>query len=143
MTFLIQQTITYALPLMLVALAGVFSERSGVINLALEGTMIMGAFVGVLFVRAMENTVGVQLALLEENYMAFQFLEVGAMLISAIAGAIFSLLLSLAAIKFKSDQTITGTALNLFAPAYVVFMILIIASQSTLSLHNIDTASMF
>lgn len=41
----------YAIPLMIVALAGIFAERSGVINLALEGIMIFGAFIGVLFVR--------------------------------------------------------------------------------------------
>lgn len=44
MTFLIQQTMIYAVPLMIVALAGVFAERSGIINLALEGIMILGAF---------------------------------------------------------------------------------------------------
>ena len=46
MTFLIQQTLIYAVPLMIVALAGVFAERSGIINLALEGIMIFGAFTG-------------------------------------------------------------------------------------------------
>ena len=51
MTFLIQQTMLFAVPLMIVALAGVFSERSGIINLALEGIMIFGAFIGVLAVR--------------------------------------------------------------------------------------------
>ena len=51
MSFLIQQTLIYAVPLMIVALAGVFSERSGIINLALEGIMIFGAFIGVLFMR--------------------------------------------------------------------------------------------
>lgn len=56
MTFLIQQTLIYAVPLMLVALAGVFAERSGIINLALEGIMIFGAFTGVLFVRVMQST---------------------------------------------------------------------------------------
>ena len=50
MTFLIQQTLLYAVPLMIVALAGVFAERSDIINLALEGIMIFGAFIGVLFV---------------------------------------------------------------------------------------------
>ena len=49
MTFIIQQTLLYAVPLMIVALAGVFAERSGIINLALEGIMIFGAFIGVLF----------------------------------------------------------------------------------------------
>ncbi|MBQ6601217.1 MAG: ABC transporter permease, partial [Clostridia bacterium] len=54
MTFLIQQTIIYAVPLMLIALAGVFAERSGIINLALEGMMIFGAFTGVLFINIMQ-----------------------------------------------------------------------------------------
>ena len=56
MTFLIQQTLIYAVPLMIVALAGVFAERSGIINLALEGIMIFGAFIGVLFVRLMQGS---------------------------------------------------------------------------------------
>ena len=55
MTFLIQQTMIYAVPLMIVALAGVFAERSGIINLALEGIMILGAFIGVLFVNIMQT----------------------------------------------------------------------------------------
>ena len=49
MTFLVQQTLIYAIPLMIVALAGVFAERSGIINLALEGIMIFGAFCGCVF----------------------------------------------------------------------------------------------
>ena len=56
MTFLIQQTMLYAIPLMIVALAGVFAERSGIINLALEGIMIFGAFIGVLFVNLRRAT---------------------------------------------------------------------------------------
>ena len=55
MTFIVQQTLLFAVPLMIVALAGVFAERSGIINLALEGIMIFGAFVGVLFVRSMQE----------------------------------------------------------------------------------------
>ena len=55
MVFLIQQTMIYAVPLMIVALAGVCAERSGVINLALEGIMIFGAFMGVLFVRMFQD----------------------------------------------------------------------------------------
>ena len=55
MSFLIRQTLIYAIPLMIVALAGIFAERSGVINLALEGIMIFGAFIGVLFVRLVQQ----------------------------------------------------------------------------------------
>jgi len=143
MTFLIQQTVTYALPLMIVALAGVFSERSGTINLALEGIMIIGAYIGVLFVRGMEGTVWIRLALAEQSYLSFQLLEIAAMLVAACAGAVFSLLLTLAAIRFKSDQTITGTALNLIAPAFTVFGILLLTNQTTLTLQNIDTSAMF
>ena len=56
MAFLIQQTIIYTIPLIIVALAGVFAERSGVINLALEGIMIIGAFVGAWFIRIIQGT---------------------------------------------------------------------------------------
>lgn len=56
MTFLIQQTLIYAVPLMIVALAGVFAERSGIINLALEGIMVFGAFIGVWFVRILQTS---------------------------------------------------------------------------------------
>ena len=55
MTLLIQDTLTYTIPLLIVALAGIFAERSGIINLALEGIMIFGAFIGVLFVRMMQD----------------------------------------------------------------------------------------
>lgn len=57
MSFLIRQTLIYAVPLMIVALAGIFAERSGIINLALEGIMIFGAFIGV-FVCASGTAVG-------------------------------------------------------------------------------------
>ena len=53
MAFLIRQTLIYAIPLMVVALAGVFAERSGIINLALEGMMIFGAYIGVVCINVM------------------------------------------------------------------------------------------
>ena len=69
MTFLIQQTLLYAVPLMIVALAGVFAERSGIVNLALEGIMIFGAFVGVLFVRIMQGADVFQTAKATGNWL--------------------------------------------------------------------------
>ena len=68
MTFLVQQTLIYAVPLMIVALAGVFAERSGIINLALEGIMIFGAFIGVLFVRLMQGSAAVVTAQQSGNW---------------------------------------------------------------------------
>jgi simple sugar transport system permease protein len=125
MVFLIQQTLTYAIPLMIVALAGVFAERSGIINLALEGIMIFGAFVGVLFVKYMqEGTLFTP--------QSGQWLLLLTMVICAFFGALFSLLLSFSAVSLKADQTIGGTALNLLAPALVLFLINVLAKQNVL-----------
>ena len=160
MSFLIQQTLLFAIPLMIVALAGVFSERSGIINLALEGIMIMGAFIGVLAVRLLQaspafqeaaehvrqlglytsgNTKAMTMSIEEINksaWLTLQGMEVLCMLIAAAAGAIFSLLLSFASINLKADQTIGGTALNLLAPAISLFLIRILVNQNTMGMAN-------
>ena len=143
MTFLIQQTLLYAVPLMIVALAGVFAERSGIINLALEGIMIFGAFVGVLFIRIMQGMDVFQAAFAAKNWMALQGMELLAMAVAALLGAVFSLLLSFASVNLRADQTIGGTALNLMAPALVLFLIRIIANQNTLQMTEGDAASWF
>ena len=143
MTFIIQQTLLYAVPLMIVALAGVFAERSGIINLALEGIMIFGAFIGVLFVRTMQNFDLFTNAVRQGNWLTLQGLEIMAMLVAAILGAAFSLLLSFASVNLKADQTIGGTALNLMAPALVLFLVRILANQNTLQMQTGDAASWF
>ena len=136
MVFLVQQTLLFAVPLMIVALAGVCAERSGVINLALEGIMIFGAFVGVLFIRIMQaNNIFGQ----EQG----QILMILAMLVAAVCGAIFSLLLAFSAINLKADQTIGGTALNMLSPAIVLFFINLIAQQNTLGMAKGGAASWF
>ena len=66
-----------------------------------------------------------------------------AMVVAALLGAIFSLLLSFASINLRADQTIGGTALNLMAPALVLFFIRIIANQNTLQMADGDAASWF
>ena len=143
MTFIIQQTLLYAVPLMIVALAGVFAERSGIINLALEGIMIFGAFIGVLFVRSMQEFDVFLNAVKAGDWLTLQGLEMLAMLVAAIMGALFSLLLSFASVHLKADQTIGGTALNLMAPALVLFLVRILANQNTLQMVTGDAASWF
>lgn len=134
MAFLIQQTLIYTVPLILVALAGVFAERSGIINLALEGIMIIGAFAGAWFVRSMQIS-GFPVG-------KAQLLLILALLVTAASGAVFSLLLSFSAIKMKADQTIGGTALNLLAPAVVLFLVNIMFQQNSLNLRY-DAPSWF
>ena len=125
MVFLIQQTLIYAVPLLIVALAGVFAERSGIINLALEGIMIFGAFTGLMFIRIMQDY---NLFAKEQG----QILLLITMLVCGIFGALFSLLLSFSAINMKADQTIGGTALNMLSPALVLFLINVVAKQNVL-----------
>ena len=143
MSFLIRQTLIYAIPLMIVALAGIFAERSGVINLALEGIMIFGAFVGVLFVRVIQQAGWFNAAKEAGNWLSLQGFMLLTMLMAAALGAIFSLLLAFAAINLKADQTIGGTALNMLAPALVLFLIRIIVNQNTLQMATGDASSWF
>ena len=143
MTFLIQQTLLYAVPLMIVALAGVFAERSGIINLALEGIMIFGAFIGVLFVHSMQEFSVFTNAARSGDWLTLQGLELMAMAAAALMGAVFSLLLSFASINLRADQTIGCTALNLMAPALVLFLIRILVNQNTLMMSTGDAASWF
>ena len=104
MALLLQYTLIYASVLMLVALGGCFSERSGVINLGLEGTMVMGALGGALVMRNMPKLPGCAMLIL----VIFG---------SVIFGLIYSMLLAVAAISFKADQTLVGTGMNLLGTA--------------------------
>ena len=97
-------TIIFAVPLLLVALGGMFSERSGIVNIALEGIMIVGALISCLFLRAVDRS--------GWGDMHPQFAVLLAILIAAASGLVFSLLLAFASIKLRADQTIGGTALK-------------------------------
>ncbi len=108
--FLVQQTMFFAIPLLIVALGGMFCERSGVVNIALEGIMVMGAFTSIAFISIFQDTISGQLILLL------------AILVAGLTGIIFSLLHAYASINMKADQVISGTALNLFAPAFAIFI---------------------
>ena len=105
MILLLQYTLIFASVLMLVALGGCFAERSGVINIGLEGIMVIGALGGALVMKFLPVSVGV-LPMVGLTVLA-----------SALLGCLFSLFLAVAAISFKADQTITGTAMNMLATA--------------------------
>ena len=94
MLLLIKYTLLYGIVLMLVALGGMFSEHSGVINIALEGIMVVGGLAGVL----------------------------AAVVAAAVCGMLYSLLLAFASINLKADQTIGGTALNMLATAIAMIL---------------------
>ncbi|MCI9489656.1 MAG: ABC transporter permease [Dorea sp.] len=104
MALLLQYTLIYASVLLLVALGGCFSEHSGVINLGLEGIMVMGALGGALVMKYMESLPGILMLL-------------AVMIGSILFGVVYSLLLAVAAIQFKADQTLVGTAMNLLGMA--------------------------
>ena len=83
--YLIQNMLPVAIPLLLVALGGMFSERSGVINIGLEGIMLFGAYFGALYVYSVQGT-----------GMGPQTILLTGMLVAGVAGFIYSLLLSFA-----------------------------------------------
>ena len=109
MWLLLKYTLLYASVLALVALGGLLSERSGIINIALEGIMVVGGLAGVGAVNVF-NAAGIPVVL-------------GVLLtilIAGLAGMLYSSLLAFSAVNLKADQTIGGTALNLLATALAV-----------------------
>ena len=111
MFLLLKYTLLYAVVLMLVALGGMFSERSGVINIALEGIMAIGGLAGILVLVLCGGT------------LSPSALVVVSILASAIAGMLYSVLLGFSAITLKADQTIGVTALNMLATAAAVVIV--------------------
>ncbi len=105
MILLLQYTLIFASVLLLVALGGCFSEHSGVINIGLEGIMVMGALGGALMMKFLPaGTPAIAMILL-------------VVLAAILLGMLYSLLLAVAAINFKADQTLVGTAMNLLGTA--------------------------
>lgn len=122
--FIFQQTMYFMIPLMIVALGAMFSERSGIINIALEGIMTMGAFTGILFIHFTGGSMNGQLQLII------------AVLISMVTGLVFSLFHAYASINMKSNQVISGTALNMFAPAFAIFVARVIQGVQQVQFNN-------
>jgi len=125
MLLLLQYTLMFAAVLVLVALGGCFSEHSGVINIGLEGIMVMGALGGALMMRALPGTT------------AAPVLVLLTILAAVVVGALYSLLLAVAAINFKADQTLVGTALNLMGTAAAT--VIVKAVNSSVDSSNVSS----
>ena len=129
MLLLIQYTLIFASVLTLVALGGCFSEHSGVINIGLEGIMVIGALGGALTMKYIPAGTAAGVIILT------------VVLASVISGMIFSMLLGIAAIKFSADQTLVGTALNLLGPAIAV--VLVRAVNTAESVDNVSSTVVY
>ncbi|MDC7231473.1 ABC transporter permease [uncultured Sphaerochaeta sp.] len=101
--------IAYTIPMLMTSLGGLYSERSGVTNLGLEGLMLVGYFASAITIKMSEATLGINA------------LPIG-LLVGVAAGAIFSLLHAFASINLKADQVISGTAINMLAAALTVYL---------------------
>jgi len=108
--FIVPSAIFYAAPLIFVAIGGVFSERSGVVNIGLEGLMVIGAFTGILFNLFYADTFGGATPWL-------------ALIAAMVAALLISLLHAVASISFRADQVVSGVAINLLAIALALYLV--------------------
>lgn len=99
----------FSAPLILTALGGVFSERSGVVNIGLEGLMVIGAFVGIVFTLTFQNTFGSLTPWI-------------AIVVAAIAGGLFSIIHAVASVSFYANQVVSGVAINMLALGIGVYL---------------------
>lgn len=110
LALLVSSMLIYSTPLIFTSIGGTFSERAGVVNVGLEGIMVMGAFSGIIFNLEFANAFG----------KATPWIAV---LVGGIVGLLFSLLHALATINFRADHIVSGTVLNLLAPSLAVFLV--------------------
>jgi len=118
LVFLVQQMMFFSIPLLVVALGGMYSERSGVVNIALEGIMIVGAFAGVIFLYLIQDVAGNGASAAAINPQVMLLL---ALTVAAVSGIIISIPHAYASIQMKASQVISGTAINMFTPAFAVY----------------------
>ncbi|MFA6681250.1 MAG: ABC transporter permease, partial [Sphaerochaeta sp.] len=109
LTQIFPYAIAYTIPMLVTSLGGLYSERSGVTNIGLEGLMLVGYFASAITIKLTEATLGINA------------LPVG-ILVGVVAGAIFSLLHAFASINLRADQIISGTAINMLAGALTVYL---------------------
>lgn len=110
LALILTSTLVYSTPLILTSLGGTFSERSGIVNVGLEGIMVMGAFSAVVFNLEMTSVLG-------------SWTPWVAILVGGLVGVVFSLSHAVATVSFRADHIISGTVVNLMAPALGVFLI--------------------
>ncbi|GEN81966.1 putative ABC transporter permease protein YufQ [Sporosarcina luteola] len=108
--FIIPTSIAYAAPLIFTAIGGVFSERSGVVNIGLEGLMVMGAFVGIVFNLAFVDVFGGWTPWIS-------------LLAAMLVAAIFSIMHAVASVSFRADQVVSGVAINMLGIAIALFSV--------------------
>nr|WP_237697675.1 ABC transporter permease [Bacillus australimaris] len=114
---IIPATLVYAAPLILTALGGVFSERSGVVNIGLEGLMVVGAFSSIIFNLFFADTFGDLTPWL-------------GLLVGMVIGGLFSLIHAVATITFRADQTVSGVAINMLALGATLFIVKLIYGKA-------------
>ncbi len=119
----ISSTLVYSAPLIFTALGGTFSERSGIVNVGLEGIMVMGAFGGTVFNLTFADTFGTATPWL-------------GLLAGAAIGVVFSVLHAVATINLRADHIVSGTVLNLLAPAVGVYLIKVIYGKGQTDINN-------
>lgn len=109
LALIVSSTLVYSAPLIFTALGGVFSERSGIVNVGLEGIMVIGAFSSIMFNLALAPSLG----------SAAPWV---ALLLGGLCGLAFSFIHALATVSLRADHIISGTVLNLIAPSLAVFL---------------------
>lgn len=116
-------SLIYATPIIVTALGGIYSERSGVVNIALEGIMMVGAFVAAAFTPLNEAALGAWTPWI-------------AILLGSLAGGLFSLIHAFASVDLRSNQVISGTALNMLAAGFTIYMCQIIFNMQRTQTFN-------
>jgi len=129
--FVMQQSFFFSIPLLIVALGGMFSERSGIVNIALEGKMLLGAFTGIFFINRVQNGhIGFLYGL--DGHMLLLI----ALFIAAATGVVVALFHAYASISLGASQIISGVAINMFAPAFAIFVARIVDHTQQINFNN-------
>ncbi len=121
--FIFPYAITYTVPLLITSLGGLVCERSGVVNIGLEGLMIIGSFASALTISTFYPVMGGGAVWL-------------GLLVGMIAGALFSLLHAFASINLNANQVISGTAINMIAGALTVYFARYITGSGNINIMS-------